>query len=87
MKPQWADLAKEKFPEAKRNVFGEGFEQVVERRAKTITAIKKTATLGVSSTPQQFSSFLPIQLALSSRHHLKPEPWVAAEIRQRFREA
>ena len=73
MKPQWADLAKEKFPEAKRNLFGEGLEQVVERRAKTITALKKTATLGASSTPRQFSSFLPIQSVLSQ---LSSDSWV-----------
>ena len=53
MKPQWAHLAKEKFPKAKRNLFGEGFEEVVERRAKTITALKKATTLGGSSSSQQ----------------------------------
>lgn len=53
MKPQWAHLAKEKFPEAKRNLFGEGFEEVVERRAKAITALKKAATFGGPSTSQQ----------------------------------
>jgi hypothetical protein len=56
MKPQWAHLAQEKFPEAKRNLFGEGFEQVVERRAKTITALKKMATLGTASTSQNVRS-------------------------------
>ena len=49
MKPQWAHLAKEKFPEAKRNLF----EEVVERRAKSITALKKATTLGGSNSFQQ----------------------------------
>ena len=53
MKPQWAHLTKEKFPKAKRNLFCEGFEEVVERRAKAITAIKKATTLGGSSSSQQ----------------------------------
>ena len=52
MKSQWAHLAKEKFPQAKRNLFGEGFEEVVERRAKAITALKKAATFGGASSSQ-----------------------------------
>ena len=53
MKPQWAHLAKEKIPEAKHNLFGEGFEEVVEIRAKAITALKKATTLSGSSSSQQ----------------------------------